>query len=59
MPNIKHLNVGLDAIKLLEEKKKKLLEENIGKTLFDINHSKNFFDPSPTVMTIKTKTNGT
>ena len=51
MPKIKDLNVGLDAIKLLEE--------NIGETLFDINHSKNFFDPSPAVMTIKTKTNGT
>ena len=35
----------------------KLLEENTGKTLFDINHSKIFFDPSPTVMEIKTKIN--
>ena len=51
MRKIKDLNVRLDTIKLLEE--------NIGKTLFDINHSKNFFDPSPTVMKIKTKTNGT
>ena len=31
---IKHLNVRLDTIKLLEE--------NIGKILFDINHSKIF-----------------
>ena len=31
----------------------KLLEENIGKTLFDINHSKIFFDPPPRVMEIK------
>ena len=33
----------------------KLLEENIGRTLFDINHSKIFFDPPPRVMEIKTK----
>ena len=49
---IKDLNVRLDTIKLLEE--------NIGRTLFDINHSKIFFDPPPRVMEIKTKiTNGT
>ena len=35
----------------------KLLEENIGKMLFDINHSKIFFDPPPRVMEIKTKIN--
>ena len=34
---IKYLNVSLDTIKLLGE--------NIGRTLFDINHSKIFFDP--------------
>ena len=33
----------------------KLLEENIGKTLFDINHCKIFFDPPPRVTEIKTK----
>ena len=33
----------------------KLLEENIGRTLFDINHGKIFFDPSPRLMEIKTK----
>ena len=33
----------------------KLLEENIGRTLFEINHSKIFFDPPPRVMEIKTK----
>ena len=35
----------------------KLLDENIGRTLFDINHSKVLFDPSPRVMEIKTKIN--
>ena len=45
------LNVRSDTIKLLEE--------NIGRTLFDINHSNIFFDPPPRVMKIKTKTNGT
>ena len=37
------LNVRLDTIKLLEE--------NIGRTLFDINHSKIFFDPPPRIWT--------
>ena len=46
---IKDLNVRPYSIKLLEE--------NIGKTLFDINHSKIFFDLPPRVM--KIKTNGT
>ena len=34
-----------------------LLEENIGRTLFDINPSKIFFDPFPRVLEIKTKIN--
>ena len=44
---IKDLNVRPDTIRLLEK--------NIGRTLFDLNHSKIFFDPSPRVMKIKTK----
>ena len=36
---IKDLNVKPDYIKLLEE--------NIGRTLYDINHSKILFDPPP------------
>ena len=44
---IKDLNVRPDTIKLLEE--------NIGRTLLDINHSKIFFDPPTRVMEIKTK----
>ena len=35
----------------------KLLEENIGQTLSDINHSNIFSDPPLRVMTIKTKIN--
>ena len=46
---IKGLNVRPDTIKLLEE--------NISKTLFDMNRSKIFFDPPPRVMKIKIKTN--
>ena len=46
---IKDLNVRPDTIKLLEE--------NIGRTLHDINHSKILFDPSPREMEIKTKIN--
>ena len=46
---IKDLNARPDTIKLLEE--------NIGRTLYDINHSKILFDPPPREMEIKTKTN--
>ena len=46
---IKDLNVRPEAIKLLEE--------NIGRTLSDINHSKIFYDPPPRVKEIKTKIN--
>ena len=46
---IKDLNVRLETIKLLEE--------NIGRTLSDINHSKILYDPSSRVMETKTKIN--
>ena len=46
---IKDLNVRTDTIKLLEE--------NIGRTLYDINHSKILSDTPPRVMEIKTKIN--
>ena len=46
---IKDVSVRPDTIKLLEE--------NIGRTLYDINHSKIFFDPPPREMEIKTKIN--
>ena len=46
---IQFLNVRPDTIKLLEE--------NIGRTIFDISHSMIFFDPPPRVMEIKTKIN--
>ena len=35
----------------------KTLRGNIGRMLFDINHSKIFFDPPPRIMEIKTKIN--
>ena len=35
----------------------KLLEENIGKTLPDINHSRILYDPPPRILEIKTKIN--
>jgi len=35
----------------------KFLEENIGRTLSDINHSNICFDTSPRIMEIKTKIN--
>ena len=46
---IKDLNVRPEDIKLLEE--------NIGRTLYDINQSKIPYDPPPRVMEIKTKIN--
>ena len=46
---VKDLSVRLDTIKLLEE--------NMGKMLLDINHSKIFFNQPPRVMEIKTKIN--
>ena len=46
---IKNLNIRPDTIKHLEE--------NIGKTLFDINHSKIFFNQLPRLMKTKTKIN--
>ena len=46
---IKHLNVRSETIKLLEE--------NIGRTLSDINHSKILYDPHLRVMEIKAKIN--
>ena len=46
---IKDLNVRPDTIKLLEE--------NIGRTLYAIDHSKILLDPPPREMEIKTKIN--
>ena len=46
---IKDLNVRSETIKLLEE--------NIGKTLSDINHSRILYDPPPRILEIKTKIN--
>ena len=46
---IKDLNVRLDTVKLLEE--------NIGRILYNINHSKILYEPPPKVREIKTKSN--
>ena len=46
---IKDLNIRPETIKLLEE--------NIGKTLFDINHSRILYDPPPRILEIKGKLN--
>ena len=46
---IKDLNIRSEIIKLLEE--------NIGKTLSDINHSRILYDPPSRVMEIKVKIN--
>ena len=44
---IKDLNIRPETIKLLEE--------NIGRTLYDINFSKILYDPPPRIMEIKQK----
>ena len=44
---IKHLNIRPETIKLLEE--------NVGKTLSGINHSRILYDPPPRVMERKQK----
>ena len=46
---IKDLNIRPETIKLLEEK--------VGRTLYDINQSKILYDPPPRVTEIKTKIN--
>ena len=46
---IKDLNVRPETIELLEE--------NMGRTLSDINHNKILYDPPPRVMDIQTKIN--
>ena len=46
---IKDLNVRPETIKLLEE--------NIGKTLSDINHSRILYDPPPRILEIKAEIN--
>ena len=46
---IKDLNIRLETLKFLEE--------NIGRTLDDINQSKILYDPLPRVMEMKTKVN--
>ena len=46
---IKDLNIRPETIKLLED--------NVGKTLSDIHHSRILYDPPPRIMEIKAKIN--
>ena len=46
---VKYLNVRPETIKLLEE--------NIGKTLSDINHSRILYDQPPRILEMKAKIN--
>ena len=46
---IKELSIRTETIKLIEK--------NIGRTLFDLNHSKIHYEPPPRVMEMKTKRN--
>ena len=52
-----HTKINTKWMKDLNVRQKtiKLLEENMGRTFFNINHSKIFYDPPPRVMEIKTK----
>ena len=46
---LKYLNIRPEIIRLLEE--------NIGKTLSDIHHSRILYDPPPRILEIKAKIN--
>ena len=46
---IKDLNIRTETIKLLEE--------DIGKILFDVNHGRTLYDPFPRIIEIKAKIN--
>ena len=54
-----HTKINTKWMKDLNVRQKtiKLLEENMGRIFFNINHSKIFYDPPPRVMEIKTKVN--
>ena len=47
---IKYLNVSLETIKVIEE--------NIGKTLSDVNHRRILYDPTPRAMETKVNKRG-
>jgi len=49
LKQVKDLNIRPDIIKLLQE--------NMGRMLFDINHSNILFDPPPRIRSIKTNIN--
>ena len=55
-PYIKINSKGIKDLNVRSETEK-FLEENIGRTLDDINQRKTLYDPPPRVMKIKTKVN--
>ena len=54
-----HTNINSKCIKDLNVRPEtiKLLEENIGKTLSDINHIRILYDPPPRILEMKAKIN--
>ena len=60
LPNTIHKkprNLKMDERPNCKARYYKLLEKNIGRTLFDTNYTRIFFNPPPRVMKIKTKIN--
>ena len=52
-----YTKINLKWMKDLNARPETIIEENIGRTLDDVNQSKVFYDPPPRVMEIKTKVN--
>ena len=58
LPNTKHKEkLEMDKDLSVRPETIEILEGNIGRTLYDINHSKILYDPPPRTMEIKTKIN--
>ena len=59
LKSLLHTKINSKWIKDLDVRPEtiKLLEENIGKTLSDIHHSRILYDPSPRILEIKAEIN--